>query len=281
MDIIKYIHSCIRPKNETEFVESSLFQRKLYDNLIQDGFYICKDISDEDKNILTDYVKIGEYYIIRKIIRELAWLNNNGSFEWDLNNDGIYRRLLPPPIETVNHTKIISTVMDHILSSVSKPIYIEYGIRWCENFKILSEINKNGINIGVDIVITYMNKYKSILDEQNIDYRIYEMLTDDFSDKHLPNLKPHLVFIDADHSSVSAIKDFENVLTYLEKNGYIILHDTYPCFPEYLNVNITHDCYKVPLYIKEKYIKNQVDNIKLEMLTLPLNPGVTIIHKLT
>lgn len=285
MDLIKYIHSCIKPNDKKEYVSSYLFEKKLYDDLIQDGFYICKHIIDSDKQHLTDYIQFGEYYIIRKVIKEITWLKDDGTYIWHNNdnniNTPIYRRFVPPPIETVNHTYIINIIMDHVLEKVKNPTYIEYGIRWGENFKCISSVNKNGINVGVDLDISHMELHKPFLNEQNINYEFYKMTTDDFSEQILPKFRPHIAFIDADHYSLSVIKDFENALMYLQPGGYIILHDTYPCSEEFLSKNGSYDCYKVPLYIKEKYIKNNTTNVqKLEIITLPLNPGVTIVHKL-
>ena len=269
MDLITYIHSCIKPINRSEYISSYLFDKNMYDNLIQDGFYVCKHIMDNDKQNLTDYIQLDDYYIIRKVIKEITWLNDDGSCTWisnveDVSNKPIYRRFVPPPIETVNHTYIINIIMNHVLERVKNPTYIEYGIRWGENFKCISSVNKHGINVGVDVDISHMEMHKSF-----------------FSEQILPKFKPHIAFIDADHYSLSVIKDFENILRYLQPGGYIILHDTYPCSEEFLSKNGSYDCYKVPLYIKEKYIKNNTTNVqKLEILTLPLNPGVTIVRKL-
>ena len=44
--------------------------------------------------------------------------------------------------------------------------------------------------------------------------------------------------------------------------------------PEMLSPRGSGDCYKVPIILKKEF-KN-----KIELLTLPLNPGVTIIRKL-
>ena len=281
MDLIKYIYQCIKPNDTSEYVESVIFQKNLYDNLIQDGFYICREISDHDKQSISDYVKMGDFYIIRKIIREIAWLNN-GLFEWSFDDTPIYKRLIPPPIETVNHTHIIYNIMSIMLQERKEGLtYVEYGVRWGDNFYDIGRVNKNGLNIGVDINLIYMDKVRPLFDNQNIKYQLHEMTTDAFSEKILPFIKPDIIFIDADHSLESVIKDFENAIQHLSINGYIILHDTYPCSPEFLDKNCSYNCYKTPLYIKEKYINNKFNKsgFKLELLTLPLNPGVSIIRK--
>src|SRR6185369_1979912 len=98
--------------------------------------------------------------------------------------------------------------------------------------------------------------------------------TDKFNAKMLPVLKYQFAFIDADHAADAILKDFANVFEYLEVGGYIFLHDTYPCFEWLLSAKYCNDAYKAPGIIKEKY-KGQI-----EILTLPLNPGLTIVRKI-
>lgn len=271
--LINYIKNCLNPVNTTEFVETDVFVRSVYDNLVQDGIYICNVLTDEDKCELSDCIEINNIYIIRKVIKEIEWLNRDGSFSWSTGTMPLYRRLLPPPIETVNHTLIISEILKSYTNTFnSKLIYLEYGVRHGANFNTMVELNSTGVNIGVDIKILPHLSTRYF----NDNYQLYEMKTDTFSMTVLPLLKPDVAFIDADHCSESVIKDFTYIFRYLKVGGYIILHDTYPCSPEYLDVNGCSDCYKTPIYIKSKLIPM----VDLSILTLPLNPGVTIIKKL-
>jgi predicted O-methyltransferase YrrM len=98
------------------------------------------------------------------------------------------------------------------------------------------------------------------------------MTTDTFSEIILPTLTYDYAFIDADHSSHQVLKDFEHIYKYINKGGYIFLHDTYPCLEQMLASDYCNDCYKSPLLIRGIYPD-------IQMLTLPLNPGITIIHK--
>ena len=269
MDLIKYIYESIRPENESEYNESIMYNEMLYNNLKQDGIYICRGISDTNKQHLSDYIEIGGYYIIRKNNREIAWLNSKNEFEWDFTSLPIYRRLLPPPIETVNHTYIISCLIKEVLKTKEAINYLEFGIRWGNNFKTICELNKKGFNYGVDLDLSNFNKH---INSDLTNYKLYEIKTSEYKNN---GQNMDIVFIDADHNCESVYNDFTNVIEYMNKDGYIILHDTYPCSPEYLDKNGSYDCYKSPLYIKNsEWYKNK----KITILTLPLNPGITIIH---
>ena len=101
----------------------------------------------------------------------------------------------------------------------------------------------------------------------------FQMTTDKFSSNFLPSIKFNAAFIDADHSSISGFKDFENLYKFLQPGGYIFLHDTYPCVDYLLSPTFCNDCYKTPIKIKKTYSD-------IEILTFPFNPGLTIVRKL-
>jgi hypothetical protein len=98
------------------------------------------------------------------------------------------------------------------------------------------------------------------------------MFTDAFSDDVLQTIEFDYAFIDADHSSKQVLTDFINIYKYINKGGYIFLHDTYPCSEIFLRSDYCNDCYLSPIKIRELYPD-------IEMLTIPINPGLTIIHK--
>ena len=149
-------------------------------------------------------------------------------------------------------------------NSEKKGTFIEYGVRSGENLEEISQIVEK--SYGIDI-----NDRPNALQNNNITY--FKGYTDDFSENILPFIKFNYAFIDADHSFESCMKDFDNIYKYIETGGLIFLHDTYPTLEDMLSPIFCNDCYKTPIEIKNKY-KN------LEIITLPLNPGVTIIRKL-
>lgn len=139
--------------------------------------------------------------------------------------------------------------------------YIEYGVRDGECIeKIAKYVGKC---YGVDM-IKYNNKSSNI--------EMYSSSTDDFSYQKLPGIKFDYAFIDADHSSKQVSIDFDHIYRYINPGGYIFLHDTYPCMEQNLLPTACHDCYKTPLIIRNKYPY-------IEMLTIPINPGFTIVRK--
>jgi predicted O-methyltransferase YrrM len=173
----------------------------------------------------------------------------------------IYLRNIPPPTETFNHTEFLE-----LLCKWLKPeSYLEMGVRWAENFNRLSKLSIKAI--GVDI------NQCPVQVSDNVKFYLED--TDTFIKKcNERNLKFDLVFIDADHSFEQSLKDFIGISEYVIDDGFIILHDTYPYNEELLQPHFSNDVYKTALYIKN----NLSDNF--EILTLPFNPGLTLIKKI-
>jgi hypothetical protein len=123
--------------------------------------------------------------------------------------------------------------------------------------------------IGVD-VNDHPNTYKI----PNLEF--YQMKTRDFEEK-LVEMKPRIdmAFIDACHESDVVIKDFRGIFPFVVDNGLIFLHDTYPNNPKYLDKKACSDCWKTPLILKEYYSPREI-----ELVTLPIQPGLTIVRKL-
>lgn len=259
--LIKYIYNCINPKDETEFLFTSKFTDEQYDKVIQDAIIIANEINlSNDRKI--EKVKIDNYYLIRKIIKNVAWYDEEkNTYSFDESKIPIYRRLLPPPIETVNHPFIISQIAQQIKKEQKECNYIEYGVCGGDSLIPISKYCDTVHGVDINNSINLPNNAV-----------FYKMFTNQFSEKFLPQTKFNLAFIDADHASDSAFKDFENIYKYIDNGGYIFLHDTYPCIQILLEPRYCNDCFKTPLKIKEKYKD-------IELVTLPLNPGLTIVRK--
>jgi hypothetical protein len=88
------------------------------------------------------------------------------------------------------------------------------------------------------------------------------------------NIKFDFIFIDADHSFEQSLNDFLNASKHIVEDGFIFLHDTYPYDSVMLSPDLCHDAYKTALYIKQNLIH------EFEVVTLPFNPGLTIIKKM-
>lgn len=82
-----------------------------------------------------------------------------------------------------------------------------------------------------------------------------------------------VVFIDADHNFESVKKDFKNSLNILNEFGMIILHDTDPIEPMYLDSGYCGDSYKMDGWIRENYTD-------LDIMTLPLTEsGLSLVKR--
>lgn len=273
--ILVYLNETLLIKNSNpnsiEFLllDYNFFNNEILDKCVQDCILFLY-IDDINKNIKLDieYVRINNYIICRNNRpKELEWLNNDGTFSFEYNsNDPLYRRALYPICETINHPFIIKTIIMETINNFdeNKRNYIEYGV---SNGYCIREIAKVvNMAYGVDI-----SEYDNRID--NIKY--YKMTTNEFSIYHLQNKKYSYAFIDADHTSYQVKIDFDYVFKYLEVGGYIFLHHTYPIHEKYLLPYASNDCYKVPLLIKDEYSKDD----RIEILTLPISPGLTIIRK--
>lgn len=257
--LINYITDILHSKEKPFFIHADMFDVKHLNELKQDGILFIENNSILPPNNI-DFVKIGKYMLCRKNIpKQIEWLNNDGTFNFDYTTEPIYSKLMPPPMETVNHLKIISAVI--LETRQSNSTYIEYGVRSGTSIEHIADfVNKSH---GIDC-----NNYEP----KNSKINFYKMTTDEFSEKHLKDIQFDYAFIDADHSYQQVIIDFENIYKYLSNGGYIFLHDTYPCSEQLLNPQYCNDCYLTPITIKNKYPF-------IEILTLPFNPGLTIIRK--
>jgi len=217
MDLINYIKDSLQPKDTLEWIYEDAFDSKKFMNMKQDGIYVSKskpfNVSKND----IEYILLEQYYISRRTIRQIAWLKHDNTFEWDNTSESLYRRLLPPPVETVNHTFIINCIIKYYKEYVNNNInYLEYGVRSGENFL---NVKRNVENThGVDIVI---QKQLSNINDSKI--KLYKMTTNEFQSKILSTLDNFdIVFIDADHSSKSVINDFKGVIDKVNPGIYYI-----------------------------------------------------------
>ena len=259
--ITDYIETCFQPRSSQEFIKTNQYHKCDYDQLRQDGFMIINQevpIASIERG--TDYLVVNHKTILRKNKPyQIEWLTDNG-IQFDSSREPIYRRCIPPPIETIDHVFIISKIIASTNPRKDKD-YIEYGVRSGTSIEAIAPLVNTAY--GIDI-----NDYKP--QQQNIIF--HKMLTDEFSERHLMNMSYDYAFIDADHSSKQVVIDFENIYRHMNKGGYIFLHDTYPCEELYLRPDYCNDCYMSPLLIRNKYPD-------IQMLTLPIQPGLTIIHK--
>jgi hypothetical protein len=285
-ELINYIKKCYKTILMTELLECFPFDFDIKNilNMKNDGIFIIynPDISVINickyNSVDIEFINIGNIIIGRRTIKQIQWLDGD-IINFPLSNDFLFKRILPTdffPIryETLDHTLVIESIIKNTHQSFLN-LYIEYGTRDNKNFNVISKLVTKAIGVDMnplkqhpDIYVDNTDHFSQVTLPQIIKKTFTEKITEDL------RLRFNYAFIDADHSSKSAFTDFTNIFRYLEVGGYIFLHDTYPCDISFLDINACHDCYKTPLLIKEKFFKS------INILTLPLNPGITIVQKI-
>ncbi len=180
------------------------------------------------------------------------------------NLSPIYLRNIPPPAETFDHVSFFK----FFFSFLKPECYLELGVRDGKNFISVSEYCKKAI--AVDILPQQFNK--KLVKSQIFEY--HTMKTDSYFDNFDKNIMFDAVFIDADHSHEQSLKDFLNVKNYVIEDGFIFFHDTYPWDESFFDPGACNDVYKTALFIKQNFVDD------FEIVTLPFNPGVTIVKKI-
>jgi hypothetical protein len=207
-----------------------------------------------------------------------SWVRNYLYHEIDMNYKDkvlsvekivpVHLRNIPPPLETFDHSSFLA----HFAKWIHPTFYVEFGIRHGTS---LSQVAPFCEKIhGIDI-----NPVDSDLEKKFNQFTFYQMTTDDYIDNIINKMSPKplidMAFIDACHESNQVFKDFEGLFPYVMEDGFIFLHDTYP-YDKYMTAtDLCNDCYKVPYMVKNKYSN------MCEIVTLPFNPGLTIIKKKT
>lgn len=166
----------------------------------------------------------------------------------------IHLRNLPMPLETFDHAQLIL----FIAQWMRPEHYLELGVRHGETFYKVQRACKKAT--GVD--------YAPTIHEPNI----IETTTDDYI-ASLTTEQFDMVFIDALHTKEQVIKDFLGIAPFVIADGIVFLHDTYPCDERMCSPEFTDNCWEAALHIKQNYSDSW------EVLTLPFNPGLTILKK--
>jgi len=155
------------------------------------------------------------------------------------------------------------------LARVVRPaVYVELGVHRAELFNRL--IPYAGELIGVDI------------DPRSADFvqsapnaRFVLGTTETFAnDVRVSPIVIDMLFIDADHSRRSVVRDFRDLFPFVRPHGLILVHDTHPGDASLLDPGWCGDAY---LAIDEL----QRDARDYEMMTIPVSPGLTLCRKRT
>jgi|LauGreSBDMM110SN_4_FD.fasta_scaffold36689_1 predicted O-methyltransferase YrrM len=137
--------------------------------------------------------------------------------------------------------------------------YLELGIYDASNINVISTVVE--YTVGVDISKLFM------IDKGFI---FHEKTTDKFFEDNKEMFD--IIFIDADHKYESVVRDFENSLNILNKNGIVLIHDTDPINDQYAEPGYCGDSYKINKYLEKEHPE-------LTFTTLPFSEsGLTIVN---
>ncbi|MFA3783812.1 glycosyltransferase [Melioribacteraceae bacterium 4301-Me] len=156
----------------------------------------------------------------------------------------------------------------YLASQFRPKIYVELGLYHCELFNKMIPFAE--ILIGVDIS-PEARKWMTISEKTTF----INSSTDQFAEALKRNpIFIDLLFIDADHSKESVLKDFWNFFPFVNDQGLILLHDTYP-----KNIHYTDKRYCGDAYLAVEELKKYQNEFGFELTTIPIHPGLSIIRK--
>jgi predicted O-methyltransferase YrrM len=162
--------------------------------------------------------------------------------------------------ETYQHSYIV----EHLASWIKPVNYLEIGVRTGTVYSLVHPWAENCYLVDINFLdIPY-----------SLNSKKFEMTSDIFFETVDDKIQFDLVFIDGDHSKEQVYRDFTNVKDRVITDGFVILHDTYPCDERMTQPFFSNNCWEAMLDIKQDY-KNEWESV-----TLPFNPGLTIMKKM-
>lgn len=156
-----------------------------------------------------------------------------------------------------------SVFIAHVVNRAKPAVYLELGVHQNETMGLVAEHNQGTRLLGVD-------RYDPRERIKGVEYFIMD--TQVFLKERLPTLttKLDLVFIDADHSYAAVKRDFEEVWPFVEEQGLVLLHDTFPEGKWEEAPGYSGDSWRFAVELRER---------GFECVTLPIPPGLTIVRK--
>jgi hypothetical protein len=119
-------------------------------------------------------------------------------------------------------------IIQKIIDAIEAQTYLEIGIRRGSIIKNIRATDK----IGVDPAINFTRRMQIKKKLGMLDFKVHEVESDIFFEKSADNIYGKkgldVVFVDGLHEYKQALRDVENSLKYLNKNGAIVMHDCNP-----------------------------------------------------
>jgi predicted O-methyltransferase YrrM len=156
------------------------------------------------------------------------------------------------------------SLLEHLAQWLKPERYLEIGVLHGESMKKIQHYAQECY--GVDVTFSHRN--------YNNNVKLFEMPSDQFFANLDPSVKFDMVFIDGDHEKNQVYKDFINSKDRVIDDGLVILHDTVPMNEEMTAHWFCHSAWEAAQKIK-KEVRDE-----WEVLSLPFNPGITIMRKI-
>lgn len=167
---------------------------------------------------------------------------------------------------SLNHLEVI----EFFVRLLKPRNFLELGVQFGECAKKIIDLIPE-CYIGVDMIKSENINY---LTSRYAKFQFYNMTTEEFYKTHLQTLpKFDMIFIDACHTHAASYNDFLNIKDHINEDGYIFFHDCYPYSEHWISPELSGDAYKTSALIRKKH------NDEFEILTIPVNPGLSIARK--
>jgi len=169
---------------------------------------------------------------------------------------------------SLNHIELI----EYYINLLKPKNFIELGVQFAEaTRKIISYIPEK--YIGVDMIRSQNIAY---IETNYPNFQFHEMTTDAYFEnlkRTNTNLHLEMGFIDACHSHEASYRDFLNLKEHMVNDGIIFFHDSYPVSEKWTDQGLCGDAYKTIEKIRLEH------NKEFEIVTIPVNPGLSIARK--
>lgn len=168
---------------------------------------------------------------------------------------------------SLNHLEFI----EFFVRLIKPKNFLELGVQFGENINNIIHLIPEqyyGVDLCTNENIDFLIKNKNLI--------FFNQSTDDFFkelDEKNINLKLDMAFIDACHTHDASYKDFLNIRKHMNEDGFIFFHDCYPASEFWTDKGLCGDCYKTSEVIRLHH------NNEFEILTIPVNPGISIARK--
>lgn len=154
----------------------------------------------------------------------------------------------------------------HLAKIVKPKVYVELGIYQCALFNQVIPFAQK--LIGVD-----NSKDSAKFMKKSEKAKFICAYTDEYYRKLKKKpIKIDMLFIDADHSKESVLKDFQNFFPFVADQGIILLHDGYPKNKAQTKPGYCGDGFKTIQKLSQR-------TKDYEMMTIPVPPGLTLCRK--